>query len=601
MHLTHLKLWNFRKYGSGNQPNLDRPDLTVPFGHGINVLIGENDSGKTAIIDAIKIVLKTHSGEWINLEENDFSGAATKLRIECVFGGFTEPEASNFTEWLSWDGPIPSLKVFVDVERVDNRIIPFDIKAGLDPDGTSLNARAKDFLRTTYLRPLRDAKSELIPRRNSRLSQILRAHSAFKTDPNNHHLVQEFIKFNETIEKYFEGKDANNTALADQLGKQLKDDIDGYLKAFNKMTSLIVVSEADIKQILERLELTIGDSKNLGLGSHNILFIAAELLHLNKSEWQGLRLGLIEEIEAHLHPQIQLQVIETLQKIESIQLIVTTHSPNIGSKVDLEKLIICNQRDVFPMGSTYTHLRQTDYQYLKRFLDVTKANLFFSKGLILVEGWAEELLLPALAKTIGINLTEKGVSIINLGNTAFLRYSAIFKRTDGKELDLPVSLITDLDVLPDSEAEVIPPATETRKFLKAKGKQSKYDGGKVKTFVSPHWTLEYCIALSPHLRQHFFNAIVMAGDEMTLDGYTGKKVTEDWETFSGVKSSETIAFEMYTGFIKNGKAISKSIIAQNFASILDSLPNETFDIGALKTDESLQYLFNAITYASRLE
>ncbi len=61
-----LKLWNFRKFGSGSDDlNLDEPDLEVPFTQGLNVLIGENDSGKTAIIDAIKLVLLTHSGEWI--------------------------------------------------------------------------------------------------------------------------------------------------------------------------------------------------------------------------------------------------------------------------------------------------------------------------------------------------------------------------------------------------------------------------------------------------------------------------------------------------------------------------------------------------------
>ncbi len=63
MYLNELKLWNFRKYGSGgdlvNEKNKIRePDLKVQFQNGLNVLIGENDSGKTAIIDSIKLVLK---------------------------------------------------------------------------------------------------------------------------------------------------------------------------------------------------------------------------------------------------------------------------------------------------------------------------------------------------------------------------------------------------------------------------------------------------------------------------------------------------------------------------------------------------------------
>ncbi|MEP5944701.1 MAG: AAA family ATPase, partial [Balneola sp.] len=60
MYLSNIKLWNFRKFGSQDF-NLDSPNLDLDFQPGLNVLIGENDSGKTAIVDAIKLVLKTHS------------------------------------------------------------------------------------------------------------------------------------------------------------------------------------------------------------------------------------------------------------------------------------------------------------------------------------------------------------------------------------------------------------------------------------------------------------------------------------------------------------------------------------------------------------
>ncbi|UFH45305.1 AAA family ATPase [Flavobacterium galactosidilyticum] len=89
MHLSELKLWNFRKYGS-EIFELDNPDLIVPFNRGLNVLIGENDSGKTAIIDAIKLVLKTHAYEWIKVDDFDFYKDSEKLRIELEFKGLVQ-------------------------------------------------------------------------------------------------------------------------------------------------------------------------------------------------------------------------------------------------------------------------------------------------------------------------------------------------------------------------------------------------------------------------------------------------------------------------------------------------------------------------------
>ena len=72
MYLSELRFWNFRKLGGDNNIDLARPHLIVPFKNKLNILVGENDSGKTAIIDAIKLVIKTHAIEWIKLEDSDF-------------------------------------------------------------------------------------------------------------------------------------------------------------------------------------------------------------------------------------------------------------------------------------------------------------------------------------------------------------------------------------------------------------------------------------------------------------------------------------------------------------------------------------------------
>lgn len=637
MYLSQLKLWNFRKFGSHNEiildNNLRMPDLDVEFNKGLNVLIGENDSGKTAIIDAIKIILKTHSFDWIRLELEDFYESITNLRIECIFKGLSDHEAKNFTEWLTImdpDGNVldsPELKVMLQARRDLERIFPFDVKAGADDVGHALTAEAREYLQTTYLKPLRDAKGELIPRKNSRLSQILQGHKVFKGKNNTHELVDIFRKFSDEVTDYFKTD-------GDKDGKEITQRIDEFLKDFfgEIKNAQFSVTNQKLKNILETLRLTLEDGR-LGLGSHNLLFMASELLNLERTDWDGIRIGMIEELEAHLHPQAQLRIIEALQALEQkdIQFILTTHSPILGSKIRLENLILCekNSGNTFSLRSELTKLKETDYRFLERFLDTTKANLFFAKGVILVEGWAEEILLPTLAKKAGYNLTEKGVSVVNVGSTAFLRYSRIFQRTKIPEMELPVSIITDLDVKPDKYIE-IDPGSETEKNFdlseKLKEKEEKYNAPPVKSFISPRWTLEYCIALAENLRKLFYKAVLMAIKE-EKDYVDPKKIKIidsiiddseshfDWDT-----NKEDIAFEIYLLIIgkkdlkikidliedddkkvqteiytRAPKKISKSIIAQCFAQLLED--DQTITSDNLINDPQIKYLIDAIKYA----
>ena len=173
MHLSNLRLWNFRKFGNNSTIDLEKPYLDLNFTTGINVLIGENDSGKSAIIDSIKLTLKTHSYEWFRLDWDDFHDGSDRLRIELRFDNLSDEEAKNFTEWLGWigegDEAKPFLRLIYDASRNidDQYIYPTEVRAGVDESGYQLTAEAREYLKTTYLKPLRDAKSELIPRKTS--------------------------------------------------------------------------------------------------------------------------------------------------------------------------------------------------------------------------------------------------------------------------------------------------------------------------------------------------------------------------------------------------------------------------------------------------
>lgn len=518
MYLSELKLWNFRKYGSVDSFDLNKPDLIIPFNKGLNVLIGENDSGKTAIIDAIKLVLKTHSYEWIKVEESDFYRNSDKLRIELDFKDIKPNEAKNFIEWLGWEGigedATPFLRLNYQVEIKQDKIQVTDVKAGMDETGYPLNAEAREYLKTTYLKALRDADNDLTAKKNSRLSQILKEHEFFKkkSKKEEHQFELEFKKLNEKIEEWFK-TDGN---------EKLKKIIDDFLVSFTNKdkTSNISLGESDIKSILEKVSLGVFNQQNLGLGTMNRLYMAAELLHLKKENWDGLKLCLIEELEAHLHPQAQMKIIEALQKETDVQFILSTHSPNLASKVRLHSLILCNSNKAFPLGDEpneenkkskidkYTKLSKDDYTFLERFLDVTKANLFFAKGIILVEGWSEEILLPILAKRLGYDLTEREISIVNVGSTAYLRFAKIFLRQNQEEvLNIPVAIITDLDNRPEKKDDSFCEVKKEKKEITLKKYEEDFKETNVLLSYTTDWTLEWCLYKSNTLTKLFKESV----------------------------------------------------------------------------------------------
>lgn len=605
MYLSELKLWNFRKYGSKTF-DLNKPDLTVPFIKGLNLLIGENDSGKSAILDAIKLVLKTHAYEWIKAEDSDFfideyRHKSEKLRIELHFSDISNDEAKNFIEWCGWAEELkddtmelrPKLILIYQAEIRDNRIVPTDIKAGMDGVGHLLNAEAREYLKCTYLKALRDADNELTAKKNSRLSEILQRHQLFKKAKGEDHPFEtDFKGINIKIESHFKKNKNSN-----RYYKEIKSPIDNYLEKFinDQTSSLFSLGRPEIKSILEKLSLGLVDQNNLGLGTMNRLFMAAELLHL-KRDWNGLKLCMIEELEAHLHPQAQMKIIETLKEESDtgIQFILTTHSPNIASKINLKSLIICKNNDVFPMGEYYTILGEeikktkykNSYDYLKRFLDVTKSNLFFAKGVIIVEGWSEEILIPEIAKKLKKDLTTKEVSIVNVGSVAYLHFAKIFLRKDKKEMKIPVAIIADLDLRTYEREKdgkdfkyVKQRITNYRDKIESRAKDIfDHNNNYVKPFVSRFWTFEWCLLKSEALNEMF--------KDILKNIHSG--------TFSNCSSAED--WEIGLATILLSESINKTEIAYQLAEKIKLLPELN-----IKKNDSIYYLVDAIIHSCQYE
>lgn len=631
MFLSELKLWNFRKYGVGTDDfDETAPSVVLVLNPGLNVLIGENDSGKTALVDAIRHLLGTQSREWYRLESSDFHGTgenrAKRLKIEAVFRDFTTQEAAPFLEWMGFEGHEGKqeyvLTVRLTAERKANRIV-VDLRAGPDSVGSQMDGEAKELLRVTYLKPLRDAESELTPGRRSRLAQILSAHKLFQEPspsvPLRKHKLEEIVgNANTAIRRYFSPSDDKAE------GREIMRVINGFLSEFfpdgDTPSAEINISGGDLGEILRRLALVLEENP-AGLGSLNLLYIAAELLLLQSSEFQGLRLGIVEELEAHLHPQAQLRLIAFLERHVADrgkgQFILTTHSTMLGSSIDLKHLVICRGDSVFPMAPDFTELERKDYDFLHRFLDATKANLFFARGVILVEGDAENLLLPTIAEIIGRPLHRYGVSVVNVGSTAFLHYAKIFARKDGQSMGIPVAVVTDMDARPVEWKDNDGNSPTTKEVSEAQAKKQQwasdsFDLGETKAFVSRNWTLEYDIALDPAFARLFYVSVLWAeklGNAKTGEPRNGKaaevkgKAKEDiekWETgwADDPRKGEKIAFEIYKTTMLD-KDISKAITAQVFARNLAKYEQRDNLATTILKSKHFKYLVDAICHVTK--
>lgn len=687
MYLKELQLTNFRKFES----------LKITFQKGLNVLVGENDSGKTAIVDAIRYILNTKSFETIRCEPRDFFKPSQNsdclqpervdtFSITAIFSDFSADEAAKFIEWGYFNEKKEfELRLFLKAKLLDNDRITWDIKAGPQGAESQMDGDAKALLQVTYLKPLRDAEAEMTPGYRSRLAQILQSHNSFKKvkgvdgQYEKHELENIIENANQQISEFL---DDVKTKSTDQDSPNILESINSYIENFRQIDdprkASVKIADPELHKILKTLGLELEENSS-GLGTLNKLFMAAELLHLETDPFDTLQLCLIEELEAHLHPQAQLRVINALTDIsieKKNQFILTTHSTTIGASISLENLILCRGKNVYPMWQGQTELAIGDYKFLQRFLDSTKANMFFARGVIMVEGDAENILIPTIAELIGKPLHKYGVSIVNVGSTAFLRYSKIFQRNnlhgqDLPELDLPVSVITDLDIpaieffdsenkdkpeyyqiienaLTDSKTNsyclkgiynniytsfddlqaaiksaigqtTMPSGLNDKikgwkiklgldnisdiRAAKSQTLKRKFDSQKVKVFTNKNWTLEYDLACSNELREHFAVAVQIAKkikssesyfDEL-FDEYGKFQIPSDFVTESHHdKPPEEIAYQIFKPFVDSGSP-SKAVTAQIFSEIL--LLKKDILVDTLKRDSYLKYIIDAINYA----
>lgn len=274
-------------------------------------------------------------------------------------------------------------------------------------------------------------------------------------------------------EKFFTDADVLLQTLQNRM-QSGKEQILDYAKqtgaSFNKANPDFDGSLSDVElfsalKLIIKYEtgITIPATHN-GLGYNNLIFMSLLLAKMQVNS-DGNYLGsnakvfpilAIEEPEAHLHPAMQYKFLKFLKENKDVkkkarQIFVTTHSTQITSAVSLDEIIcLHNENDVLSIGypgkvfgSSKEDLKSK--AYVQRFLDATKSDMLFAQKVVLVEGIAEELLFPTMAKYIGQSVEDNHIAIINVGGRYFDHFIKLFDPANTYSIPKKIACITDRD------------------------------------------------------------------------------------------------------------------------------------------------------------
>jgi len=499
-----MSIKNFRVF--------DETGIELSFNKGVNAIIGENNSGKSAIIDAIRICYSTATyRKEIYFSKSDFHVSEDGTVADYAqFDVYLEEVPCRLIE--IWNPQSESGKGGDFHIKFEKYISPNgaekvrSIYWGFGTEGNQLSADTFDAIDVVFLGALRDSENEMKPSRNSKLAQLLR--NLVPGEDVREELVQILSDANNSLLKKEQLKKTRNTinqnlARIEQefLNQQIDiglveprfDSIASSLRAWVKPKWILIKksdpvyeqaityyqSHSELKKVqasdtgiyfetsilddetkleekvVKRINEIANSSFELyqnGLGYNNLLFMSAVLGDM-AIEKGGIyqNLLLVEEPESHLHPQLQELVHKFLADVnkndENIQIIYTSHSPTLASKIDISNINLVYEygHGKYCLPFSEANLTEENKKYLQRYLDVTKSQMFFAKGILFVEGISEAILLPTMANTLRRPFEKYAVELVNVDSVAFKPFVNLLSSDKVKTCFSKVSVITDDD------------------------------------------------------------------------------------------------------------------------------------------------------------
>jgi putative ATP-dependent endonuclease of OLD family len=453
----------------------------VEFEPGVTVIIGENNGGKSSLLSAVQLVFEGGGARSLGRYDfyqgiEDFSQPpriSVTATLSSSEGEDTPAELGTVATWLTdigaqkWeakityhfylpdsqeeaftkrikavDGSVTSDSFWQVVEVLLPRYVArIDAgQAGVEEPGYQrVEPRDLKVFSVDFLDAIRDAEQEMFGGHKPKLRAMLNA------------VLEEDADATAALEKE-----------ARKLVAELTDRVDdntlfGLAKATGAADGGTPAIDGDLRErdLIRALRLIVENPhvgklpiSHNGLGYNNLLFISLILasLDMQSEEKVGAEnavvfpMLLIEEPEAHLHPALQFRLLKYVNKRirddgGSRQVFVTTHSTHVTSATGLDAIVSLaagedgKVKAAYP-GRVFEALPNASGKeskaYVERFLDATKSTMLFSRGIILVEGISEQLLIPTLAEHCGYSLDQSHIAVVAIGGRTFKHFLPLF-------------------------------------------------------------------------------------------------------------------------------------------------------------------------------